>query len=62
MTKELAVASWWHTISHFLFSREFLNKNKMTVVPHPRYFSVSPIQDKTERPPFWHCGGPPPPT
>jgi hypothetical protein len=24
----------------------------MTVVPHPPYFSVSPTDDKTERPPF----------
>jgi hypothetical protein len=29
----------------------------MTVVPHPPYFSVSPIEDKTERPPFWHSWG-----
>jgi hypothetical protein len=42
------------------FTREFLTKNNMTVVPHPPrspdlvpcVFSVSPIEDKTERPPF----------
>jgi hypothetical protein len=26
-TKEMAVASWQRTISHFLFTREFLTKN-----------------------------------
>jgi hypothetical protein len=29
----------------------FFTKNNMTVLPHPPYFSVSPIEDKTERPP-----------
>jgi hypothetical protein len=47
-TKVLAVASLQCT-SH---TREFLTKSSMTVVPHPPYFSVSPIEDKTERPPF----------
>jgi hypothetical protein len=36
----------------FFFTREFLTKNKMSVVTHPPYFSVSLIADKTERPPF----------
>jgi hypothetical protein len=36
------------------FTRKFLTKSNMAVVPHPPYFSVSPIEDKTERPPFWH--------
>jgi hypothetical protein len=56
LTKELAVASWQHTVSHFLFTREALTKNNMTVVPHPPSlpFSVSLIEDKTEMPPFWH--------
>jgi hypothetical protein len=32
---------------------DFLTKNNMAVVLHPPYFfSVSPIEDKTERPPF----------
>jgi hypothetical protein len=35
-----------------LFTGEFLTNNNMTVVPHPPYFSVSPTEDKTERPPF----------
>jgi hypothetical protein len=39
------------------FIGEFLTKNNMTVIPHSPYFSVSPIKDKTERPPFSHnCG------
>jgi hypothetical protein len=29
----------------------------MTIVAHPPYFSVSPIEDKTEMLPLWHdCG------
>jgi hypothetical protein len=39
------------------FTREFFfTRNIMTVFPHQPYFSlfsVSPIEDKTERPPFW---------
>jgi hypothetical protein len=36
-----------------LFTRDFsFMKNNRIVVPHPLYFSVSPIEDKTERPPF----------
>jgi hypothetical protein len=39
--------------SHTSFlTREYFNKNGMTSVPHPPYFSVSPIEDKTEGPPF----------
>jgi hypothetical protein len=32
----------------------FLTKNNMTIIPHPPclLFSVSPIEDKAERPPF----------
>jgi hypothetical protein len=54
VTKELAVASQQHTVSHFLFTREVLTKNNMTLVPHPPSlpFSVSLIEDKTERSPF----------
>jgi hypothetical protein len=54
-TKELGVASLQHTISHFLFSHGiFFTKNNMTAISHPHYllFSVSPIEDKTEGPPF----------
>jgi hypothetical protein len=35
------------------FIREFLTINNMTVVPRPPYFSVSPIENKAERLPFW---------
>jgi hypothetical protein len=35
--KELAVVSQQHTISHFLVAKEFLNKNNITVIPHPPY-------------------------
>jgi hypothetical protein len=34
------------------FTREFFRKNNITIFPHLPYFSVFPIQDKTERPPF----------
>jgi hypothetical protein len=50
-TKELAVALQ-HTVSHFLFTWEFLTQKNMTVIPHPSYFSVFLIEDKIERPPF----------
>jgi hypothetical protein len=36
----------------YFFAREFLTKNNVTLVPHPPYFSVSVIEDKTEMPPF----------
>jgi hypothetical protein len=36
--KELAVASWQRTISHFLFHQGiFFTKSNMTVIPHPPY-------------------------
>jgi hypothetical protein len=39
--------------SHTSFStREFLTRNNMTAIPYPPYFSLSPTEDKTERPPF----------
>jgi hypothetical protein len=34
------------------FTWELLTKYCLTDFPHPSHFSVSPIQDKTERPPF----------
>jgi hypothetical protein len=44
--------------SHTSFSPgSFLTKNKMTVIPHPPYFSLFPqlkIKLKGQRPPFWH--------
>jgi hypothetical protein len=53
VTKELAVASQQSTISQFLFHQGiFLPKNSMAVVPHLPYYFVSPLEDKTERPPF----------
>jgi hypothetical protein len=42
-----------HTSS---LAREFLNKN-MTVLPPTKLVSISPIEDKTERPQFWHSWG-----
>jgi hypothetical protein len=59
LTKELAVASRKCTVSHLIFTREFLIKSNMTVDP-PNLsdlapcdlFSVPLIEDKTERPPF----------
>jgi hypothetical protein len=53
-TKELDVVSRQHTISHLLFVREFLTKNNLIVVPHSPYFSVSLIENKTEKLPFLH--------
>jgi hypothetical protein len=35
-----------------LFSPGNFSQKHITVVPHPPYFSVYPIEDKTERPPF----------
>jgi hypothetical protein len=34
-----------------------VTKNNMTIVAHPPYFSVSPTEDITERPPFRHNSG-----
>jgi hypothetical protein len=39
--------------SHISFlTRTFLIKKQHGCCPHPTYFSVSPIEDKAERPPF----------
>jgi hypothetical protein len=40
--KELAVASRQRTISHFIFTREFFNRNNTTFVTHPPYFFLFP--------------------
>jgi hypothetical protein len=62
-TKLLALASRQRTVSHFTLTRGFCYQNNMTVVFYPillaRFgpmwvFSVSPIEDKTKRSPFWH--------
>jgi hypothetical protein len=34
------------------FHQGIFNPNNTTVVRHPPYFSVSPTEDQTERPPF----------
>jgi hypothetical protein len=61
LTKELAVASRQCTVSYLIFTREFLIKSNVTVVPHPpnlsdlapcEFFSVPLIEDKTERLPL----------
>jgi hypothetical protein len=51
-SKELAVAHDNAPSNTSLFIKEFLTKNNMTVVPPTLFFSISPIEDKTERPPF----------
>jgi hypothetical protein len=48
-TRELAVASQQRTVSHSLSTRKLLTKNNMTAVTHPPYFTVSSIEDKTEK-------------
>jgi hypothetical protein len=60
------VSRWLHekvprcyTISGSLFTRHFFSINNMIVVPPPPkfYFSVSSIEDKTEKTPFCHNWG-----
>jgi hypothetical protein len=41
-TKDLAVASRQHAVSHFFFHQRFFTKNNITVVPDPPYFSLFP--------------------
>jgi hypothetical protein len=41
-TKELVVASRQRTVPHFLIHQGIFDKNDMTVVPHPLYFSLFP--------------------
>jgi hypothetical protein len=39
--------------SHTFFStREIFTKKKMTIISHPPYSSLSPVEDKTKGPPF----------
>jgi hypothetical protein len=46
------------TVSHFLFYQEiFDQKQHGCSLPPTLFFSVSPIEDKTERSPFWHTWG-----
>jgi hypothetical protein len=52
--KNLAVASQKHAASHFLFHQGIFTKSNMTVALPTLHFSVSPIEDNIERPPFWH--------
>jgi hypothetical protein len=56
-TKELAIASRHCTISHFLFTGEFLTKKNDCHPPPTLLFSVSLIEGKTERPPFCYNWG-----
>jgi hypothetical protein len=57
-TKELAVASRQLTLSHFIFYQGiFLPKQTWLSSPTHLLFSVSQIEDKTERLPFWHNWG-----
>jgi ribosomal protein L20 len=54
-TEKLAVASRQRTVSHSLFHQGIFNRKQMTAVPPPALpFSVSLIEVRTERPPFWH--------
>jgi hypothetical protein len=53
-TKELDVLSQQNPASQFLFHQGILTKSNMTVIPHPSYFSFSPVEDNTERLPFLH--------
>jgi hypothetical protein len=46
-----------HCLKLRLSVGNFFTKSNMAVVPHPPYFSVSPIEDTTEWPPFWHNWG-----
>jgi hypothetical protein len=47
--KELAVVSRQRTVSHFLFSPAKFDQKQHDCRLHPPYFSVSPIEGKTER-------------
>jgi hypothetical protein len=58
VTKELAAASRQWPISRFFFTREcFTKKQHDWCHPPTILFSVSAIEHKTVRPPFWHNSG-----
>jgi hypothetical protein len=40
VTKELAVASWQCTVSHFLFRQGIFGQKQHDCHPHPAYFSL----------------------
>jgi hypothetical protein len=53
-TKELAVASQQCAVSYF-FTREFFYQKQQDCPPPPTLlFFLSPVEDKTEEPPFSH--------
>jgi hypothetical protein len=52
--QKLVVASRQRTVSDFPFHQAIFDKKKIDCLPPILLFSVSPIEDKTERPPFWH--------
>jgi hypothetical protein len=45
VTKELAAVTTTHRLT-LLFSPEIVYETNMTIVSHPRYFSVSPLKIK----------------
>jgi hypothetical protein len=54
-TKELAVASQEHTISQLIFHKGIFDQKQHDChPPSTLLFSVSLIEDKTERPPISH--------
>jgi hypothetical protein len=53
-TEELAVASRQCNISHVSSQGIFDQKQRDCPVPPTFLFSVSPVEDKTERPPLRH--------
>jgi hypothetical protein len=56
--EQLAVAPRQRTVSLFLFSPRNFDQQQLGYRSRPTIrFSVSPIEDKTERPPFWHNWG-----
>jgi hypothetical protein len=54
-TKELAVASWQYTVSHFLFHCGFFYQKQHSYHPPPTLlFSICLLEDKTEGLPIWY--------
>jgi hypothetical protein len=54
MTKEVTVASPQRTVTHFLFHQGIFNERHDFRPQLTLRFSVSPIEDTTERAPFSH--------